>query len=179
MKLRGFSRTVWPAVLAVFPIALGPAPLEALSGDAPSAGGWKPTYQDVMLGPEQTLKGRLVTRTGKPVSGATVWLFAGGKLWTTAVTDAQGTFTAPRCVETPVLVAYGGHLWGVRTWQAGTAPPGSRPLAVCVVEETEVRGQQPASALFSDVVIWGLVIGAAIAIPIAVHNSQQENPSGS
>jgi hypothetical protein len=37
-----------------------------------------------------------------------------------------------------------------------------------------VRGQQPISAVFSNPLLIGLIIAAAIAIPVAIHNSQDD-----
>jgi len=48
-----------------------------------------------------------------------------------------------------------------------------------VADQQVVRGQQPFSAIFTNTLFIGLVIAAAIAIPIAVHNSQDDQPSGS
>jgi len=42
-----------------------------------------------------------------------------------------------------------------------------------------MHGQQPFSAIFTNPLFIGLVIAAAIAIPIAVHNSQSDRPPGS
>jgi hypothetical protein len=62
-----------------------------------------------------------------------------------------------------------------RCWTERTAPPAARQELLLVSGEGVQRGQYPFSdMLFSAPVLIALVIAAAIAIPIAVHNSQDD-----
>jgi hypothetical protein len=41
------------------------------------------------------------------------------------------------------------------------------------------RGQQPICDLLTNPLVIGLVVAAAIAIPVAIHNADNDSPSGS
>jgi hypothetical protein len=65
-----------------------------------------------------------------------------------------------------------------RCWAEGTAPPAAVERLLLVEEETIVRGQRPFRELiFSPPVILATLIIAAIAIPVAIHNSQDDDAS--
>jgi hypothetical protein len=66
-----------------------------------------------------------------------------------------------------------------RAWTHAAAPPAATDQLTVVDGPPLIRGQQPFSAVFTNPLFIGLVIAAAIAIPIAVHNAQHDHPSGS
>ena len=59
-----------------------------------------------------------------------------------------------------------------RAWRQGAAPPGARESILLVANMYSARGQQPINEVFCfNPFLMGTVIAAAIAIPIAVHDS--------
>jgi hypothetical protein len=94
------------------------------------------------------------------------------------IADRQGRF---------VFEDLGGGVWQVssgaavavcRCWAANTAPPSATEQLLLVSPAAVQRGQRPIEELTTPILI-GLVVAAAIAIPIAVHNAKKERPSGS
>ena len=65
-----------------------------------------------------------------------------------------------------------------RIWAARTAPPMASRVAVITIGDDLVRGQRPlGESLTSDGLILVGIVGAMIAIPIAVHQSNRGGPS--
>ena len=60
----------------------------------------------------------------------------------------------------------------------GTAPPAANDRLLLVTESNVTRGQQPINRLV-DPLLLGVIIAGAVAIPIAVRNSNNDRPSGS
>ena len=58
-----------------------------------------------------------------------------------------------------------------------TAPPAASQSLLLVKDGETIRGQQPIANLFTSPLVIGLVLAAAIAIPIAVNNSSKSNSS--
>jgi hypothetical protein len=61
-----------------------------------------------------------------------------------------------------------------RVWTAQAAPPAAAEQLVLVAPTATVRGQQPFSAVFTNPLVIGLIVAAAVVVPIAVHNAHKD-----
>ena len=134
---------------------------------------------DVRLDEQGAVRGTLIDEAGQPLAARPVVLQQANGTVRTAETDAAGGFVlrgvsggvhrlmvADRCVT-------------CRVWTTAAAPPGANDLLTVVAGPPLIRGQQPFSAVFTNPLFIGLIVAAAIAIPIAVHNAQNDHPAGS
>ncbi|HTU24065.1 MAG TPA: carboxypeptidase-like regulatory domain-containing protein [Pirellulales bacterium] len=138
---------------------------------------------DVMLDANGTLSGTVVDPQNQPVAGATIWLAAGGDQRASALSDRAGEFRFTALRGGIFRIATGDQTTLCRVWTATAAPPGARPSVLLVLgggEPVATRGQTPIPSYFrSDAFLIGAVIAGAIAIPIAIHNFRNDQPSGS
>jgi hypothetical protein len=76
------------------------------------------------------------------------------------------------------LVAAKGH--GVyRVWSPGTAPPAAQEGAMVVSDDTVVRGQENCGgfrAFITNPLVIAGIVATAVAVPVAIHNSQHHAP---
>lgn len=134
---------------------------------------------DVSLQDGGRFTGEVRDAAGKPTADTDVLLVhrESGQHYQT-VTDQAGRFS---------FAALGAGLYQLQTahatllcrcWAPKTAPPAARGEVLIVSDESIERGQRPlAEALFSTPTLLCLMIVAAIAIPIAVHNSNRDDAS--
>jgi hypothetical protein len=134
-------------------------------------------FQDVRLGPDGTLAGQLLDTNGQPVTQQPIALLQGGKALAETRTDATGRFAFPQVRSGVYQISEGTVCSACRAWTAVAAPPAAQAQLLVVAEAGVVRGQQPLSALFTNPLVIGLIIAAAIAIPLAI--AHKENSSGS
>lgn len=141
----------------------------------------KPAVTDVTLRDGGTLFGIVVDGQGAPAGESDVTVSQAGKVVTRARTNKSGQFSAAPLKGGVYQVATTHGSSTLRVWDAQTAPPASRPAVLLVDSAEVVRGQIPFRQLvFSDALILGAIIAAAIAIPIAIAVSSEEDaPSGS
>jgi len=131
---------------------------------------------DVQLHEGNVLIGQLVSPESAPAVDAQVSLHSGDQLLATTKTDAKGLF-AFRGLQNGVyqVVAPNGQ-GAYRVWSQGTAPPAAQPGALIVSGNDTVRGQYAMRGLrnflANPLVIAGIV-AAAVAIPVAIHNSDR------
>ncbi len=139
---------------------------------------------DVALGPGGLLTGQVVDENGVAQAGVPVVVQQGQQLVVRTATDDHGQFLAQGLrggqhqIVTPAgPVAY-------RFWAANTAPPAAKDAAIVVANREVVRGQMgygPGGAWLGWVrahpYITAGVIGAAIAIPLAVADDDWEPSS--
>jgi hypothetical protein len=71
-------------------------------------------------------------------------------------------------------LAAGGSVHLCRCWAAGTAPPAAQGEVLLVPIGLVERGQRPIGEILANPILIGLIIAAAIALPIAVHNSKDD-----
>jgi hypothetical protein len=139
----------------------------------------EPIIEDVALGAGQTLKGVVVTEEGQPAAKVAVTVRQGEQQIATATTDEAGKFTIAGMRGGVHQINAGRATAAYRLWAPQTAPPHAMESAK-LVEHVTVRGQRPFREFFNDgVIILGVIVAAAIAIPIAVHNSGDSGGSGS
>jgi hypothetical protein len=133
---------------------------------------------DVALGPGGKLRGTVFDVQAQRVSGQVVILFHGGRELATAVSDDRGQFGFEGLRGGVYGLAAGGASQVFRLWTPAAAPPHSIAEVAVVTGGQVQRGQRPFAELFvSDPIVLGVIIAAAIAIPIAVQNSRSDRPA--
>ena len=167
------------ASLACLALVLPPSGVRASQpaggGEAAPASG----IADVRLDERGLLRGKLVSTTGQPLATRPVVLQQAGGTACSTETDAAGGFVL-RGVRAGVhRLVVDERSVACRVWTNAAAPPSAIDQLTVVAGPPLIRGQQPFSAVFTNPLFIGLVIAAAIAIPIAVHNAQNDHPSGS
>jgi hypothetical protein len=152
----------------------------ANSQAVPASNQAAPTVVDVTLGAEGKLCGFVVDAQGVPMLATDVTVLQAGKVVARTKTDALGQFSATNLRGGVYQVAAGQGVTTLRAWETAAAPPAARSAAMVVGSSAVVRGQRPFGMLkMSDALILAAIIGAAIAIPIAVSNSDNAEPSSS
>jgi hypothetical protein len=139
-----------------------------------------PVVCDVRLDSSGRLWGMLVDVQGVPLARAEVALVRPNVDLSTAVTDTLGRFSFGPLQSGMYQIWVGGGAKLIRAWNARTAPPAAQPMALVVVPGEVVRGQMPAQQFFaSDTAVLTAMVGAMVALPIAIHYSSQNgrNPA--
>lgn len=148
---------------------------------APTATSQSPGGQvvrDVALGAGGMLAGTVFHVQGQPSPRQVVILTQGRRELARTVTDGQGRFA---------FAELRGGVYGLsvdrvpqvfRVWTSRAAPPNSISHVALVTGGPVQRGQRPFCELFvCDPVVLGVVLAAAIAIPVAVHNTRSHRPA--
>jgi hypothetical protein len=140
-----------------------------------------PVLVDVTLRDGGVLLGQVVDPDGSSLPGVAVSLRSGNQDLASGVTDRSGYFAFSGLRTGTYQVAAANGIGTFQLWSADIAPPAAQRGALVVAGTDTVRGQhtpeQYAQLLARPVIVGGL-IGAAIAIPIAVSNSHREPASG-
>ncbi len=135
---------------------------------------------DIALAGSGQLSGMVLNLHGQPTDEFDVTAVQDGRQIASVTPDKQGRFHIDGLHGGLFQVTAGSNAYICRGWAAGTAPPIARQQLLIVPEGIVQRGQRPFSDLFfADPVLIGLVVAAAIAIPIAIHNSRKDSPPGS
>lgn len=134
---------------------------------------------DVRLDEQGSLRGMLVDEKGQPLAARPAVLEQVGGAVFSAATDGAGKFVFRGVSGGMHRLVVGQGSVACRVWTQAAAPPSATEQLTVVAGPPLVRGQQPLSAVFTNPLFIGLVVAAAIAIPIAVHNAQNDHPSGS
>ena len=139
-----------------------------------------PTVQDVALGTDGYLEGVVIDRQGAPVSKALVSVTQGQNEIARTTTTAKGHFRVP-ALRGGVYQISSSETTGVyRLWSQDSAPPAARQIATVVADQPITRGQMPLKDFFrTETFVIAAVVIAAIAIPVAIHNSRDDDDSGS
>ncbi len=148
-------------------------PLKARSANpAPSKAAVIKTNADIALTRDDALNGRLVDETGKPVDGMRVSIYSQDHMTAATVSDQVGAFSLVTNRGGVYELHVGDQFQIVRLWHHDTAPPSAESTILFRVEQETVRGQRPIESLFCfQPWFLGVLIAAAIAIPIAAHDS--------
>ena len=154
-------------------------PVSPVSAVPPAAGAKTSpaAFQDVRLGNEGTLAGQLLDANGRPVAQQPVALFQGTKALVETRTDAAGRFAFPQVRSGVYQLTEGTVCVACRAWTNAAAPPAAQGQVLLVAKADVVRGQQPLSALFTNPLVIGLIVAAAIAIPLAIAHKEQSSGS--
>jgi hypothetical protein len=128
--------------------------------------------RDIDLGRSQQLRGQLVNRDGKPLANQRVVAIQGDSTPMQTTTDRSGRFVFVGLKAGLYQVQAEHGLAMCRCWSDRTAPPAAVNELLLVSDAQAVRGQRPFAEILSGPILIGLIIAAAIAIPIAIHESQ-------
>lgn len=154
-------------------------PIQCLAVDEQTTGSTaaatRPVIRDVALGKNGSMTGQLLDGQGQTRPNQMVVVQRqGGDLHKTQ-TDNDGRFVVNGLTGGTYYVATVDSAAFCRCWTERTAPPAAKHDLLLVSGEGIQRGQRPfGDMLFSAPVLIALVIAAAVAIPIAVHNSQDD-----
>ena len=139
----------------------------------------KPQVVDVALLKGNVLVGQLVTPEGKGVSNAPLLLQNKDKTVVALRTDKNGVFAA-KSIPAGVYRVAGTNTQGVyRFWAPKTAPPNAQRGALLVSGNGVARAQYARglrNMLANPWIVAGIV-ACAVAIPVAIHNSQSSSPA--
>jgi len=175
----------WVAAwLACLGLVLPAAPAAAQSPQRPNVKTDSPQEQpaitDVALRSTGGLYGIVVDAQGSPMDATEVVVSQGGKVITRTTTDSLGQFSTQALRGGVYQVTAGQGGTTLRVWDAKAAPPSARAAALVIGNPNVVRGQIPLRKVFvSDAFIIAAIVGAAIAIPIAVSAARNPKPSSS
>lgn len=165
-------------MLAAVAACLMACPSLALAADPPAVS-VSSTVLDVKLDAQGLLRGTAVTSAGNQQTGTLVTLAHRSQSLATAETNAKGEFAFRLSKGGVYQLAVGERVVLCRVWSEQLAPPAAKPELLIVTDTELVRGQRPlGEALFSTPVLIGVVIAAAVAIPLALNGSD-DDPSGS
>ena len=132
-----------------------------------------PMIRDVELGPGGRITGQFVDVQGQPQAKQIVVAQRQNSQPQQTHTDQHGRFVIENASGGMYQIATANSIIICRCWAENTAPPGATRDVLIVSGDGIQRGQRPiGELLFSAPVLVALVIAAAIAIPIAIHNSQ-------
>lgn len=185
-KLHPCSRLlVWSAVLGVV------LPVSAASADPTAdAASERTAIKDAALAKSGILRGRVYNAQGVPLPGVDVAVLTiGGKAVQSRTTD-KGEFAVGGLKGGVYQVVAGQGSQIVRAWSEGTAPPTAQREILVVSDPRVAVGQwepgtfgyflQEAKYTLSNPLVVGGIIAAAVAIPVAIHNANDDDqPSGS
>jgi hypothetical protein len=142
---------------------------------------------DISLHNDAYVVGQFVSAEGVPVAGTEVRMTLTDGRTATTKTDAQGGFAFRGVTGAAYLTAHNAEQV-VRVWDAKTAPPKAAP-AVLMVQHNEVaRGQHYAGQnannfintskrLMANPLFVAGAVATAVAIPVAIHNADDEDPA--
>jgi hypothetical protein len=183
------------ALLACLGILISGPALEAAtaeSGPSRLAAGPFTAAPDVALDAEGTLHGQVVDVQGNPLGKTAVAVRHRDREVARTVSDESGRFRLSGLRGGLHEIVVGQSATVCRAWAPNTAPPSARPAALVVLGDQHVLGQcgpqgcAPQSCcpqacnrlkcwLAHPLVICG-IIAAAVAIPVAIHNCDDDDP---
>ena len=180
-SLQQFS--VWAAVAVV---VLQPQILLAKEMPAPAPHVLQAmAVADVQLQTGGLLHGQLVDKQGNALAATNIVVTNDRAQWQTQ-TDAQGRFQIAGLSGSTYRMAVGQQVQMIRAWSPGTAPPKTVTGLLVVKDNGVVLGQHCASPVCGSAIaaakhplanpwIFGGLVAAAIAIPVAIHNSDDDS----
>ncbi|MCA9212353.1 MAG: hypothetical protein KDB27_04750 [Planctomycetales bacterium] len=144
---------------------------------------------DVRMNESNQLVGAVVNAAGKPVVKTPIDIRLAKAKRDTAdrsrssvETDEHGVFRTQLPNGGLYQVTTNSGVTLVRVWTKKAAPPVAKD-SILIVEGGDkiARGQRPIGSLFQveDPVLLTTIVVAAVAIPVAVHNSRDDSKSGS
>ena len=142
---------------------------------------------DVELQSGGSLQGQIVGGQGQCLGSQSVCV-VNGQRELQVFTDAAGKFSLTGLTGATYSVQVGDHVQLIRAWAPGTAPPGAISELMIVPDDTVVLGQDCGAPVCGSGVcckpnclrnplVLGAIIAAAVAIPIALENSDDDPAS--
>lgn len=139
-----------------------------------------PQVRDVALAADGSLRGRVVSLAGIGLGEVGVVARLAGREVARATSDKTGYFSLAVPRGGVYEVQAGSQITLYRLWAARTAPPAAAKAALIVAGEDVLRAQMlPFKYWLVNPYFMTAVAAAAIGIPIAVHNANIDNRSGS
>lgn len=130
--------------------------------------------RDVELGTGGALRGQVTNAQGAPAAGELVVIEQRGAEIQRVSADDQGRFVADGLRGGVYEVKTRNSLQVFRCWANRTAPPAARGQVLLVSDSATVNGQRSfANLLFNPVTVI-LGVAAAIAIPLALTNNDDD-----
>lgn len=151
-------------------------PSAAFSSTLPTP---NPKVADVALTEGGTLVGQVVTADGLPVRDMPVLLQDQRASTVELKTNKDGYFAAKNVSPGVYRLAAADEQGVYRLWAPKTAPPTAQKGALLVAGDEVARGQHGNALrnMLANPWIVGGIVAAAIAIPVAVHNSGKHSPT--
>ena len=115
-------------------------------------------------------QGKRSNVAGQPAARQPTVLLQGLQVVAQTHSDAAGRFVFPQVRSGVYQISSGTTCIACRVWTKAAAPPAAQGHVVLRAETDVVRGQQPISHLFTNPLVVGLIVAAAVAIPLAVRN---------
>ena len=152
-----------------------------------------PVIGDVELGEGGVLLGRVTTPEGVAETGIVVAVYRDGELVARSLTDAEGVFTVEGLRGGIYQISTADTTSLFRLWTPQTAPPAAKEGVLLISGEHVIRGQCCSTGacgscdvccgghfgrvrrLLRNPWVIAALIGAAIAIPIATHDSDDDD----
>lgn len=129
---------------------------------------------DVELGPGGVIQGQVVDSVGHPLANQRLVIQQGNREAVFGQSDQFGRFRMSGVGAGVCQVTCGEYAVACRCWTKNTAPPAATKDLLMTIGDATHRGQRPIADLLTGPVLIGLIIAAAVAIPIAVHNAQDD-----
>ncbi|MBN1590813.1 MAG: carboxypeptidase regulatory-like domain-containing protein [Pirellulales bacterium] len=139
----------------------------------------KPQVSDVALMNGNVLVGQVVNSSGAAVTEAPVLLQQENRTIATLKTNKDGFFAAKN-VPAGIYDLSATDGKGVyRLWAPKTAPPTAQKGALLVTGKNVARGQYGSGLrnMLANPWIVGGIVAAAVAIPVAIHNADNDSPA--
>ena len=173
------TRTCWTVI--VLTLATSVAPMQELVAgnsigniEQPVRASIQSAIYDVELLPGGAVAGQVVDAAGQPLAGQAIVVHPSGQEPISTRSDQQGRFRLSGLNPGLCRIECGQTVLACRCWSPNTAPPAATQQLLLTPGESIERGQRCIADLCSGPVLIGLIIAAAIAIPIAVHNSKKD-----
>jgi hypothetical protein len=176
----------WTAVLGV----VAPARIAvAVEPASDSIDNHHAVIQDAELAKSGVLRGRVFNAQGVAISGVDVAVLADDGSTVLSRTTEQGEFAVGGLKGGVYQVVAGQGCQVIRAWTEGTAPPAAEQQIMIVSDPSVVVGQyepgtfgyflQEAKYTLGNPLVVGGIIAAAVAIPVAIHNADDDESTGS
>jgi hypothetical protein len=159
----------WACVALLLPTGQ----LSAAGPPRPTGGADNPVV-DLRLSDDGVLHGSLCDAVGRPVADQVVVLRQGSEAVARVTTDGRGEFAFRQLRGGLYQLTASGATLVCRVWTREAAPPTAFDALRLADGTVVVRGQQPLHCLLTNPWVLGAIIAAAIAIPIAVHEAQDD-----
>jgi hypothetical protein len=156
---------------------LGTCLVGTVSADGPST---RPPVTDLALRDGGFLAGQVVDPQGVPLAKVRVSIQdEQGQEVVATVTDQQGRFAVAglRGGVYPIVTPQARRIY--RLWAPGTAPPSAQQGAMIVSGDTirGAGGQGGLTSFLTNPLVIGGAVATAIAVPVAIHNSNRNRPA--
>ncbi len=146
----------------------------------------QPNTVDLILAAEGVLQGYVVNAQGVPASNVEVTITTSSGEKVQARSDLKGRFGYRGLAGGTYQLATDHGVVNCRAWHATTAPPRAAATLLMVHDENLVRGQWSAppglnsgvsrmKRVMTNPFAVATIIGAAVAIPVAIHNANQDD----